>query len=83
MHAKKNAKSTAIRNGRIVEKDLNSYIGDRPIAEISAPELLAVLRKMEKRGAVETAHRARGIVRSAFSQLSQEPTSHVLPRVVD
>lgn len=41
MHAKKNAKSTAIRNGRIVEKDLNPYIGDRPIAEISAPELLA------------------------------------------
>lgn len=66
MHGKKNAKSTAIRNGRIVEKDLNPYIGDRPIAEISAPELLAVLRKMEKRGAVETAHRARGIAGMVF-----------------
>lgn len=66
MHAKKNAKSTAVRNGRIVEKDLNSYIGDRPIAEISALELLAVLRKMEKRGAVETAHRARGIAGMVF-----------------
>lgn len=66
MHAKKNAKSTAVRNGRIVEKDLNPYIGDRPIAEISAPELLAVLRKMEKRGAVETAHRARGIAGMVF-----------------
>lgn len=66
MRAKKNAKSTGVRNGRIVEKDLNPYIGDRPIAEITAPELLAVLRKMEKRGAVETAHRARGIAGMVF-----------------
>jgi len=50
MRTKKNAKSTAVRNGRIIEKDLNPYIGDRPINEISAVELLAVLRKMEKRG---------------------------------
>ncbi|MFT3755274.1 MAG: integrase arm-type DNA-binding domain-containing protein [Pseudoxanthomonas sp.] len=66
MRAKKNTQSTAVRNGRIVEKDLNPYIGDRPITEISAPELLAVLRKMEKRGAVETAHRARGIASMIF-----------------
>lgn len=66
MRTKKNAKSTAVRNGRIIEKDLNPYIGDRPINEISAVELLAVLRKMEKRGAVETAHRARGIAGMVF-----------------
>lgn len=36
MRAKKNSKSTAVRNARIVEKDLNPYIGDRPIKEISA-----------------------------------------------
>jgi integrase len=66
MRAKKNAKSTAVRNGRIVEKDLNPHIGNRPISEISAPELLAVLRKMEKRGAVETAHRARSIAAMVF-----------------
>ncbi|WP_427997804.1 phage integrase central domain-containing protein [Xanthomonas hortorum] len=29
-------------------------------AEKSEPELLAVLRKIEPRGAIETAHRARG-----------------------
>jgi integrase len=66
MRAKKSAKSTAVRNARIVEKDLIPYIGVRPITEISAPELLAVLRKMEKRGAVETAHRARGIAGMVF-----------------
>src|SRR5262249_52541106 len=34
-------------------------IGDRPIAEITVPELLAVLRKVEARGCYETARRLR------------------------
>ncbi len=38
-------------------KDVFSFIGKRPIAQISAPELLAVLRKVEERGALDTAHR--------------------------
>jgi integrase len=42
--------------GRL-EKDLFPFLSDRPISEITAPELLAVLRKMEARGAVDTAHR--------------------------
>jgi len=66
LHMKKNSALTMERNGRIVEKDLNPYLGHRPIAEISAPELLAVLRKIEKRGAIETAHRARGIASMVF-----------------
>lgn len=66
MRGKKNATSTVIRNRRIVEKDLNPYIGEKPITEITAPILLAALRKMEKRGAVETAHRARGIAGMVF-----------------
>lgn len=32
-------------------------IGRRPIAELTAPDLLAVLRKIEARGTVETAHK--------------------------
>ena len=34
------------------------WLGKRPIAEIKAPELLSVLRRIESRGAVETAHRS-------------------------
>lgn len=34
------------------------WIGKRPVWEITAPELLKVLRRIEERGAVETAHRA-------------------------
>lgn len=43
---------------RRLEKDIFPWLGKRPIAEIAAPELLSVLRRMESRGAVETAHRA-------------------------
>jgi hypothetical protein len=38
--------------------DVFPQIGRRPIAEITAPELLDVLRKIEARGVIETAHRA-------------------------
>ncbi|OOZ73778.1 integrase [Solemya velum gill symbiont] len=35
------------------------YIGHRPISQITAPELLAVLRRLEDREALETAHRTK------------------------
>ena len=38
-------------------KNLFPWIGDRPIAELSAPELLQTLRRVEGRGAVHTAKR--------------------------
>ena len=43
---------------RRMEVDLFPFVGRRPIAEIDAPTLLTVLRKIEARGAIETAHRA-------------------------
>ncbi len=43
-----------------LENDVFPWIGGRPIAEITAPELLALLRRIENRGAIETAHRVRG-----------------------
>jgi integrase len=41
-----------------LEKDVFPWIGARPIAEIAAPALLATMRRIEARGALETAHRA-------------------------
>lgn len=41
-----------------LEKDVFPWLGGRPIAEINAPELLTVLRRIEARGALDTAHRA-------------------------
>ena len=43
---------------RRFENDLFPWLGQRPVADILAPELLSVLRRIESRGAVETAHRA-------------------------
>ena len=43
--------------GRL-QRDLFPWIGNRPIGEITAPELLMVLRKIEARGHLESAHRA-------------------------
>lgn len=37
--------------------DVYPYIGGRPVAELSAPEFLRVVRRMEERGAIESAHR--------------------------
>lgn len=42
-----------------LEKDIFPWIGDRPINEISAQELLTVLLRIASRGALETAHRAK------------------------
>src|ERR1700685_4395298 len=42
------------------ERDIFPWIGARPIADLSAPELLTTVRRIEKRGALETAHRALG-----------------------
>ena len=40
-----------------LEQDVFPWIGSRPIAGITASELLTVLRRVESRGAIETAHR--------------------------
>ncbi|BCF95563.1 integrase [Paraburkholderia sp. PGU19] len=42
-----------------LENDVFPWLGARPIAEIKAPELLAVLRRIEERGALDTALRAK------------------------
>jgi integrase len=49
-----------------LERDLFPWIGKYPIAAIKAPELLAVLRRVESRGALESAHRIRTICGQVF-----------------
>lgn len=49
-----------------LERDLFPWIGKRPINQIKAPQLLAVLRRVESRGALESAHRIRTIAGQVF-----------------
>jgi integrase len=45
---------------RRFERDIFPWLGNKAISEITAPEILATVRKIEDRGALETAHRALG-----------------------
>ncbi len=51
-------------------------IGDRPVNEISAPEVLSVLRKIEARGRYETAQRLRSTCGMVFryAVVNRRPT---------
>lgn len=55
-----------------VERDrraLETYLApiyDSPISEVTAPMLLAALRKLEQRGVIETTHRARALAGRVF-----------------
>jgi integrase len=62
-YAKYSTNWSANHGGRIIrrlERDIFPWIGDKPIAVVNAPELLSVIQRIEKRGALETAHRALG-----------------------
>lgn len=48
-------------SGKVISRlknDVFPWIGGRAIAEITAPDVLSVLRRIEARGALDTAHRA-------------------------
>lgn len=51
---------------RRLEVDIFPYIGSRPIKDIDAPELLEVLRRIEKRGALDVAGRVKQICGQVF-----------------
>jgi integrase len=57
-HSPNWAANHANRIIRRLERDIFPWIGGKPIADISPPQLLAVVRQIEERGALETAHRA-------------------------
>jgi integrase len=59
-HAKFSTQWTPKHGNRIIsqfEKEIFPWLGRRTISEITAPDLLSALRRIESRGAIETAHR--------------------------
>ena len=60
------SESHASRMLRQLERDLFPWIGERPIDQIHAMELLAALHKVEERGALETADRALMLARQVW-----------------
>jgi len=51
---------------RSLERDVFDAIGDLPIAQLTPPLILAVLREIEARGAIETAKRVRQRISGVF-----------------
>ena len=49
-----------------LENDVFPWIGDRAIAELTPADVLKVLQRIEKRGAVDTAHRAHQNIAQVF-----------------
>ena len=49
-----------------LENDVFPYIGKTPIADIKAPDMLKVLRRIETRGIIESTHRTRSICGRIF-----------------
>ncbi|MBP5470772.1 MAG: integrase arm-type DNA-binding domain-containing protein [Candidatus Riflebacteria bacterium] len=50
-----------------LERDVFPYIGNKSIAQISTRELLDIARRIENRGAIETAHRVVNRICEAFT----------------
>ena len=67
---------------RRLERDVFPWLGRRPLAEIKAPEVLSVLRRIENRGALETAHRAKQTADKSFAMQSPRAgLSAILPEI--
>ncbi|AXF84849.1 Prophage integrase IntA [Ephemeroptericola cinctiostellae] len=62
---------TAKRQLKILENELFPSLGHRPIAEITTPELLQVIRKVEDRDALEIAKRTLQVCNQVFMFAAQ------------
>jgi integrase len=60
------APATGRRILRSLEKDMFPWLGSLPIKDITAPTLLATIRRVESRGALELAHRIREMAGQVF-----------------
>ncbi|HIB82766.1 MAG TPA: DUF4102 domain-containing protein [Gammaproteobacteria bacterium] len=75
------AQSHAVKILGRLEKDLLPWVGSRPIDAIEPPELLRVIRRVEHRGALDTAHRIQQIASRVFrygvatGRCSRDPTT--------
>lgn len=67
VHMEGKSESHRTRSERLLIKELCPHLASRPISEITTLELLAVLRGIESRGTVDTAHRARGVAKQVFA----------------
>ncbi len=66
IHGAKVSEGHAERTRIRLEQDVFPWLGRRPVREVTAPDLLACLRRVEARGAIETAHRVNAACGQVF-----------------
>lgn len=55
---------------RSLERDIDIFIGNKNVKDIKALEVLEIIKKIESRGAVETAHRTFNLIERIFKYAS-------------
>lgn len=68
-HSKQAPKWASSNSHKIIsllERDLFPWLGEKPIKDLNASELLKALQRIEQRGAIETAHRALQVCGQVF-----------------
>jgi integrase len=58
--------STRVKHWSFFENDVFPWIGQRPIAELAAPDLLAIIKRIEARGALDVARRVHNLCGRVF-----------------
>lgn len=66
VHRPKVCEAQSTRTIGRLERDVFPWIGTTPIDTLRAPEILKVMRRVETRGAVETAHRELQVIGQVF-----------------
>ena len=64
------SESHGLRTLRQLERDLFPWIGDRPMKDVTGSEILFALRKVEDRGAIETADRGLMLCRQIWEYVA-------------
>jgi len=60
--SKDKVKTTIDHTQARLRNDILPILGGKPIASITTPDILAALRRIEDRGAIDTAHRSKNII---------------------
>jgi hypothetical protein len=80
-HLAARSESHRTRVVRRLQREVFPFLGSKPIASITAPDVLAVVRKIEARGVLDTAHRTQqtigAVIRYAVAtgRASSDPTT--------
>src|SRR5664279_1447799 len=80
MHTWKESHSSRVLSR--LERDVFPYLNQRPIAQIKAPELLGVLRRLESRGILHTAHIIRSICGQIFRYAVATGRASIFPDTI-